>query len=705
MSVHVYKFLPDQYFGKREESLQSLAATTASFWRSAGDLQEVYLRIIIHNSHYSLEQYVQRLSLLRAKSGSNVWQMRGLTSLVNSLQRFGKESLYQPYVYLMVFLNERDLSDQIAHSFARQTGMLMLGGPDDGVVAPSVVGRTAFERLNEIFLPPDEYWRFLYITNFEGDHSLFSPVFSMISGAGFEMMMAFDVRSYSNSSLLQRLDFITNQSLADVYRSQNNPLQYQKVKRRSDLLTEARSLLLARQESLHEITGAIAFQGGTLAQLNERQNHIFSSSSGYYQVVHLPGTQGLAASLFSNRHPKEIQYPGVFKRNVFSSNLAGANIVGNGFPRPGGNRGIWYGNSYLNGHPIVYDGFGEQGNDANHTVILGSTGSGKTVWLQTMAYRHLLEDMQVIVLEPRGHFRRLCKVVGDSVYNDMGFEKGYSINIFDRIYDDLENQASLIINALSMLLKRDFDSVETSILQNSIAYLYRNYDFLFLENLANDLRHPRWAENGIDFQSAATRIANLIEVAVLDTSLASIFNRPTSGINLNLNEKRLLVFDFERVSPAYQGLLYYLILANINRFCVKQKNRRNRIIIVDEYYLMSQIPQLAESLALFFKTFRTYGVAVWVAEQDWYTLTGFEGQRNKHGEYLISNAANLIALYHNSLRDAQALSSIIPELNDQLLSYITGTKRSGTGLAKLKEYIVPFHLELSDVEKNMFLGS
>ena len=129
------------------------------------------------------------------------------------------------------------------------------------------------------------------------------------------------------------------------------------------------------------------------------------------------------------------------------------------------------------------------------------------------------------------------------------------------------------------------------------------------------------------------------------------------------------------------------------------------MIIVDEYYLMSQIPQLAESLALFFKTFRTYGVAVWVAEQDWYTLTGFEGQKNKHGEYLISNAANVIALYHNTLKDAQALGAIIPELSDQLLGYITGSRRPGTGIIKLKETILPFRLELTEQEKRLFVGS
>jgi len=702
--AYVYKFIPRSFFGLPQETIVNIAEATQSIFKSVADPTDHYCRIIIHNSRYNLDPVIQRLTTQRARSGKT-WMMQGLTSLINSFRKNAQENLFQTYVYLVLYDRKLEDANDFARLFSTQTGMYQIGTPHDAQGLPKIVETVARVTDRYLFTPPSQYWRGLYITDLLGVHNVFQPIFNLLNQP-FELMVAFDIRSFALSHLDQTLNITFNRALAEGYKN-TSPLTRPKVERRIQILNDVKNLIATKQEGLHEIKGAIAFSAPTLEDLSDNEAKIQAAVNGYYTVGIPRGMQAHVMRMFTTDHPANIPTPGDIKKSVVSSNIAFSNVVGNGFPEPGGSDGIWYGNSYLNGHPILYNGFGENKNDANHTIVLGSTGSGKTVLLQTLAYRSLLEGQQVIVLEPRGHFRRLQSVVeGDSVYNDMAFQEGYSINLFDVVYRDLNDQISHVVNALSLLLQKEFNEVELAVIRNEATNLYQSFDSIILEHLVNGLRQEKWT-NHLNYavRDAAANIADLIDISILNTELDKIFNRKTRGINLNLDSIDLAVFDFERVSTEYRALLYYLVLANIHNYCVEHKNERNRIVIVDEYYLMSQIPALAESLSLFFKTFRTYGVGCWVAEQDWYTLTGFEGQQNKHGEYLVSNASNVIALYHNTLRDAQALKAIIPELNDDLLSYITGARRPGTGICKLKQKIMPFHLQLTEQEQNLFLGS
>ena len=51
-----------------------------------------------------------------------------------------------------------------------------------------------------------------------------------------------------------------------------------------------------------------------------------------------------------------------------------------------------------------------QGNDPFHGIILGRTGKGKTVGAQALAWRMAEQDMQVVLLEPLSHSRRLYQL-------------------------------------------------------------------------------------------------------------------------------------------------------------------------------------------------------------------------------------------------------------------------------------------------------
>lgn len=703
--AYVYKFIPKSFFGVPDEGVMSFARQTLDMWKSVADVNDHHARIIIHNSRYSLDSYVQSLNIAKAHSGDTNWKIQGLVSLINVLKQKAQEYLFQPYVYLVLFDKKVEDANEAALLFQSQTGMLMIGNPQTGATLPRIIPNVAMNRENHIFVPPNKYWKFQYITDFVGEHDLYHPMYGLVMNR-FETVISFDIRSYSTARLGNMLDLKNNQ-LRAAMNGNGNVLSREKLERRFQTLQMIRGAINSRSESLHEITGAIGFAADTMEQMKDHQNAVSSTVNGYYTLAAPPGVQKDILEMFTTKQPWGINYPGNIKRNVTTGAIAMGNMVGNGFPEPGGSEGIWYGNSLLNGHPILYDGFGAGKNEANHSIIVGMTGSGKTVFLQTMAYRHLLNDVQVIVLEPKGHFRRIHSAVDDSAYNDMDFAKQYSLNIFDWVYEDLNDQVGHVINALSLLLRKAFNEAELAVLRSEITNLYKKHDVILLSNVVYGLKSKKWQdhENEI-FRNAASNLADIITISILDTDLNSVFNRQTRRLNLNLDNVSLAVYDFEKVSSEYKGLLYYLILANIHNYCIQHKRQRNRIIIVDEYYLMSQIPALAESLSLFFKTFRTYGVAVWVAEQDWFTLTGVGSEGNKHGQYLISNASNIVVLHHSSQKNARDLQVFFPELSDELLSYVTGQPViPGRGIVKLKDRIMPFQLELTPSEQKLFVGS
>lgn len=699
----VYQFEPHSFFGIRDEDVYGLIESTHNLWKSIADMNDHYARIIIHNSRYRMDDYLQTLILKKARSGNKKWMSTGLTSQIDLLQKKTQMNLFQPYVYLVLFEKDLEKSNEFANMFRINTGMTLVGSPATGAILPEIISKRKAIATSSFIHSNNEYWKFFYITDFLGSHDIQSPILSLFREP-MEIIASFDIKTFANARIAQILDIKHNQTMANIY-GNTNPLTHQQLERQLQTINQARQLVQTKMEAIHEITGVIGFQSKTLKEMKDKKSRIFAMTSGRYTLAEIPGTQHMALDFFSTKI--DPRTPGDIRRSVTTGAISHANLVGNGFPSPGGKRGLWFGNSLLNQHPILYDGFGPTKNEPNHTLIFGATGSGKTVLLQTLAWRHLQQNIQVIVLEPRGHFKKIHRLVGqDSQYNDMGFQSGYSINIFDKVYDDNTNQVTHVMNALTLLLKKRFDDKEDAVLRSEITLLYRNYDLITLETLVYGLTSKRWKENDNEMlRQVSSNLADLIRIQILDSDLEGIFNRQTKNINLSLDDVLLMIYDFEKVSKEFQGLLYYLILSYIHNYCIVNKNTMNRIIIVDEYYLMSQIPQLSESLALFFKTFRTYGVAVWVAEQDFFTMTGnSEENFDKNGRYLVSNAANVIALYHNNYKDALRLQEFFPEMKD-IIGYITGQKKQGVGIMKLKEKIYPFQLELTLEEENNLLGS
>lgn len=701
MSARIGRFLPSSFFGLSDDYVARILSNTHQFWKliASRSGNPHHARIIIARERPDFQRHIQFLNTKRARLSRNdvgVWG--GLTEQIRYFENMQNTDLFQPYVYLILFNDSEP--ETTFQSFAAATGMKLLSS--ENVRLPSMLDSNHAWEKERAILCQKGVWRIYAITDFTGTHDIYYPVLNLMQNASFQFELSFDIVSEPPARALQKLSILYNQAMGDLL-SSKGALSQERLNTRFEYIRALRQQIEEGAETLHYVHGAIAIYAKTLEELEEKHKELAGFLNGRYIFSSVPGMQRKLMQYFTVL--EQPVKPDDSGRNLVTSALVFSNMVGNGAPAGGGEQGLWYGNSLLNNHPILHNWWGEKGNEAGHSLVLGATGSGKTVFLQAMAWRHIQVGIPVVVLEPRGHFRRLHQILGEkhSSYNEMSFEAGYSINLFDVIFQNTNEQASHVIAALSLLLARDFNEIERAVLLNEIIRQYKTNEIPTLETLYYGLASRHWVEHQDSFmRDAASRIASLIKTLVLDTELMHIFGGVTSQFDIKINQS-LTVYDFERVPSAFKGLLYYIILAGITHKCMER--RTPRLIIVDEYYLMSQIPSLSESMALMFKTFRTYGAAVWVAEQDLSTLLGKKTD-TQHNHYLASNAANTIAFHHTLKDDASALiQQFFGSDSEHLLPFLVGEKVPGRGLIRLAGKIYPFIFVLTPLEEKNLVGS
>jgi hypothetical protein len=372
-----------------------------------------------------------------------------------------------------------------------------------------------------------------------------------------------------------------------------------------------------------------------------------------------------------------------------------------------------------------------KGNDPFHGVILGRTGKGKTVGAQALAWRMAEQEVQVVLLEPQGHSRRLWQLAGGRhvSYSRVSYETT-QLNILDVVYENPTDQYDHVITLLGLLLNpmgdipRRFSNAEIAALRRALQLTYNHYDWrtelmadhrltptleilcLKLALIAHQetslLRvssvHPQavrehYARNGGGgIQTAAGILAEEIASLYVYGDYASTFNAPTN-LDLTLREQ-IVLFDFSRVPERRRPLFYYATLAGINHQIRRQP--RQRVVIVDEVHYMSQEASLMNFLANMVKTVRTYQASVIMIDQDLEAFIGVEGAQGESmtaglnvaaGQFILNNVSWLVAF--GMKRDAayrlaaHFKDEILPS-HAEFLARMGSDDRHGKGMAVVR---------------------
>ena len=511
---------------------------------------------------------------------------------------------------------------------------------------------------------------------------------------------------------------------------------------------EAEAALTVRDEAVHHVRVLFMLLDKSAAGLRERLESLRKTSTQYMKVDRMLGYQAAAARMFG----PVAKPPGVPAGHFNTLSRAPAVFAGMwGVGREQTAGGYYVGISVDEVAPHVYY-LDWKGNDPFHGIILGRTGKGKTVGAQALAWRLAEQDVQVVLLEPQGHSRRLLQLAGGKnvSYSQLSYATT-KLNILDVVYENPTDQYDHVITLLGLLLDplgnnpRRFSNAEVAAVRRALQLTYARYDWEgelmvdhgltpTLETFCHKLYQVAeqaapvqlvTAGNGSSGLStpvlggqvaeAAADLAEEIESLYVYGDYAGTFNVPTN-LDLRLKE-RIVLFDFSQVPERRRPLFYYATLAGINHQ-VRRKPRK-RAIIVDEVHYMNQEASLMTFLANMVKTVRTFGAAVVMIDQDLEAFIGVDGAQAESmatgtnvtaGQFIINNVSWTVAF--GMKRDAayrladHYKDEILPS-HAEFLARMGSDDRHGKGMAVVrangKADMVYF--QLRPIEAEYLIGS
>lgn len=507
---------------------------------------------------------------------------------------------------------------------------------------------------------------------------------------------------------------------------------------------EAEAALTVRDEAVHHVRVLFMLLDKNLVELRNRLESLRKTSAQYMKIDKMLGYQAAAARMFGPTAKPTGMPAGHF--NALSR--APAVFAGMwGVGREQNANGFYVGISVDDVAPHVYY-LDWQGNDPFHGIILGRTGKGKTVGAQALAWRMAEQGIQVVLLEPQGHSRRLLAAAGGKnvSYSQLSYANT-KLNILDVVYDDPTDQYDHVITLLGLLLDplghtpRYFDNAEVAAIRRALQLTYARYKWES-ELMSNHQLTPtlevfchklyQVAEQGRvtalltmgDMPTpmvgglvadAARRLAEEIESLYVYGDYAGAFNVPTN-LDLTLKEQ-IVLFDFSQVPERRRPLFYYATLAGINHQV--RRHPRKRAVLVDEVHYMSQDASLMSFLANMVKTVRTFGTAVVMIDQDLEAFIGVDGAQAESmatgtnvtaGQFIINNVSWTVAFGMKrdaAYRLAEHYKDEILPSHAEFLARMGSDDRHGKGMAVVrangKADMVYF--QLRPIESEALFGS
>jgi type IV secretory pathway VirB4 component len=270
-------------------------------------------------------------------------------------------------------------------------------------------------------------------------------------------------------------------------------------------------------------------------------------------------------------------------------------------------------------------------------VLLARSGAGKSYLAKLEALRWLYQGVQVLVVDPENEYQRLAQAVGGA-YLRLG-APGVHLNPFDLggEPDALTRRALFAHTLLGVLLVGPLDAAESAVVDRAVIAAYT------ARGITSDPRtHHRPAPLLADLaralaadpDPAGAGLAGRLGPYVTG-SFRGLFEQPTS----THPDRHLLVFSLRDLPEELKPVGTLLALDTLWRHVTDQQDRRRRLVVVDEAWLLAQQPAGARFLARLAKSARKHWCALTVVTQDAGDLLASE-----LGQAVVANAATCLLL-------------------------------------------------------------
>ena len=298
------------------------------------------------------------------------------------------------------------------------------------------------------------------------------------------------------------------------------------------------------------------------------------------------------------------------------------------------NEGILYGINRHNNSLVIFDRFSME--NAN-MVVFAKAGAGKSFAVKLEALRSLMYGTDVIVIDPENEYKNLSGVVGGT-YIPMSLGSDKRLNPFDlpkliegagttEGEDNLRSTITMLHGLLNLMLGK-LTPEEDAVMDKALMETYALHDITadpktqtnqtpLMEDLFNMLLNMRGAE------SMAARLQKYVT-----GTFSGIFNART---NIDLNNG-FVVFSIRDLEETLRPIAMYLIMNFI--WTAIRFEKRKRLLIVDEAWIMMNYEDAAKFLFSIAKRCRKYWLGLTTITQD---VEDFLG--SKYGKAIVSNSS------------------------------------------------------------------
>lgn len=300
------------------------------------------------------------------------------------------------------------------------------------------------------------------------------------------------------------------------------------------------------------------------------------------------------------------------------------------------NTGILYGVNLHTGSLVIFDRFSHKLPNAN-SVVLATSGAGKSFAVKLEILRYLLLGIEVIVIDPENEYKQLCEKV-EWTYINIAINAPQFINPFDLPpkIEDVEYQAGDLLRSqivsliwLVSVLIWWLTPLEESLLDKALQATYAIKEItLDSDNIGNkmvpqmeDLLHILDGMEG--WEELSLKISKYVS-----GTFGKLFNNQT---NVNLDNK-LTVFSIRDIEDALKTPAMYNVLNFI--WTKVRSTKKKRLLVIDEAWIMLHHKASGEFLFQLTKRARKYGLGITTISQDVEDFINSD-----FGKPIVSNAA------------------------------------------------------------------
>ena len=367
----------------------------------------------------------------------------------------------------------------------------------------------------------------------------------------------------------------------------------------------------------------------------------------------------------------------IAERNLDSASLAASLLhAASDLYEPSGHL---YGVARTSGAPIVLDRFAHTSHNA---IVLGQTGTGKTMFTGAEIGRCLLRGIRVLAIDPLGDYRRLTETL-DGTYVELG--AGGGLNPFMLAGERTPGALAAKVATLSRLVGAMAGGVTRDERPALDAGLRLTYEAAGIaeDPGTHDRRPPRLAGLVEQLRSApgGASLAHRLERWATG-SLAPLFaaDEPLPP------DARLLVVGFDSISEPEVRAVAQLAALSLLWDAVRRDKQR-KLVVVDEAWKVMRQPSGAEFIEELARSARHYHAGLQLSTQD---IAEF--LRSDFGEAIVKQC------------DIRVLLGQTPEAADALARYFDLTAaerralvhaRPGEGLLFVGRSHVAFEARVS----------